>query len=71
MLELWTDASCDRLGYILTQMIDKEEEGGKIFDRRIISIESTGITPAQTRNSPVQLETLAIVWAYEGWLFLL
>ena len=43
-------ASCERLGYVLTQKRDKEEEDGKKkMDRRIISIGSTGLNPAQTR----------------------
>ena len=63
-LELWTDASNEGLGYILTQPFEREdEEGKKKVDRRIISIGSTGLTPSQTRYSPVQLETLAIVWS--------
>ena len=38
----------------------KDEEEKKILDRRIDSFRSTCLTPAQTRYSPVQLETLAI-----------
>ena len=63
-LELWTDASNEGLGYILTQPFEREDEGEKTkVDRRIISIGSTGLTPSQTGYSPVQMKTLAIVWS--------
>ena len=46
-LELWTDASYEGLGYVLTQKKEKEnEDGKKIMDRIIIFVGSTGLTPS-------------------------
>ena len=56
--QLWVDFSQSGMGFVLTQVNEKNEE-----DKRVIWCDSTALTAAQSRYSSIYGEHTAMVWA--------
>ena len=62
-LHIHTDASAAGLGFVLSQPLEDDKEDMYRLKRKIVTLGSAGLTPAQTRYSAVELEALAIFYA--------